>query len=304
VKYGWTAILLITGIAGDASAASFDCAKASLPIEKTICADPALSKADEALAAAWRASLAASLDKPALRNDQGEWLRGRTGNASELTSAYRERIDALNDLAGKWSAMPRVFAVDDLKKTCFVTPEADASSTCQVDESGKVEGDDKLFYQLRSFHDGDLRTSGGAVVFEAPSLTPLVGAYGDSAHYDRPKVVTPPVGTLLWIPGYLEGTGNFSAEQLYAWRDGSWQDIDIDSWKAEMARRLSGGLYVAKGIFPDYRAMTAATPIWRPIDGNCCPTAGRAVVRLGLKDRRLTITDMRVTLGRAAAEAQ
>ena len=42
--------------------------------------------------------------------------------------------------------------------------------------------------------------------------------------------------------------------------------------------------------------MTGATPLWTPTDGNCCASGGRAVFRLGLKDRRLTLEDLKVTL--------
>ena len=54
-------------------------------------------------------------------------------------------------------------------------------------------------------------------------------------------------GIMLWIPGHMEGTGNFNAEQLYVSRDGLWQDIDTSAWKSDMARRWQHGLYAAEG---------------------------------------------------------
>jgi uncharacterized protein len=41
-----------------AEAASFDCAKAATPHEKLVCGDPALSSADEHLAASFQAAIA------------------------------------------------------------------------------------------------------------------------------------------------------------------------------------------------------------------------------------------------------
>lgn len=303
----WVTVLAAVALfAGPARGASFDCAKAASPIEKLICGDPALSSADEALATAWRDGLAATLDRPALREDQRQWQRNRGTVAADLLTSYRNRIDQLNAATGKWRALPRVFAPDKLNTTCFVTPDADANQTCRVEESGKVEGDDKLFYQLQGFRDGDLWTDGGAAVFAADpaGLVPVLTAHGDAAHYDRPATPRSPAGTLLWIPGHMEGTGNFNAERLYFSHDGSWEDIDTTSWQDDMARRLPHGLYAAKGIYPDYRKMTAATPLWGPTDGNCCPSGGRATFRLGLKDRRLSLEDIRITLGRAAAERE
>lgn len=58
-----------------AGAASFDCAKARSPIEKAICATPELSRADEELAAAYRAALASFPVPGFVRETQRAWLR-------------------------------------------------------------------------------------------------------------------------------------------------------------------------------------------------------------------------------------
>jgi uncharacterized protein len=298
------ALFAVLAIASPAHAASFDCARAVSPLEHKICADPALSAADEALARAWRDALAATLDRPALRDEQRQWRHDPNATAAELETAWRRRVAELNAAAAAWRAVPRGFATVQLNTSCFVTPETDTDLTCRVDESGAVAGDPALSYQLQSLFDGTLRMSGGAVVFSAAAnrLTPLLAAHGDTAHYNRPEVVPSPAGPLLWIPGHIEGTGNFNAEQLHLLRDGEWDDIDTTFWQADMARRLPKGRYAAKGIYPDYRTMNATTPLWRPGDANCCPTGGRAAVRLGLRDRRLVIEDLKVTPGKSAAK--
>lgn len=74
-------LIALTLLAGTAArAASFDCAKATTPQEKAICASPALSGADDRMAAAYRKALA---DIPmemreAIRADQRSWLRSRS----------------------------------------------------------------------------------------------------------------------------------------------------------------------------------------------------------------------------------
>ncbi len=70
------AILTTIGLTPEARAASFDCSKAAKPHEKIICADPNLSKADEALSQAYSrlmADLPGAL-KPALQKSQRSWL--------------------------------------------------------------------------------------------------------------------------------------------------------------------------------------------------------------------------------------
>jgi uncharacterized protein len=92
-----------------AHAASFDCAKAKTAQEKAICGTPALSVADDQMAAAYKAWLAAAQPDWAagIRQDQIVWLRFRDAScpaadaaadlAACLNDIYKERI---NDLQG------------------------------------------------------------------------------------------------------------------------------------------------------------------------------------------------------------
>lgn len=81
-----------------ASAASFDCAKASTLVENAICANPELSRRDEALASLYQAALK---QDPAIRADQLNWLRERNRCIDErcLINAYDRRIDELRSLS-------------------------------------------------------------------------------------------------------------------------------------------------------------------------------------------------------------
>jgi uncharacterized protein len=70
-------LVLLLLASGAAQAASFDCAKARTPQEKTICASPGLSQADDKMAAAYKDVLAAVPREitTKVREDQRLWLR-------------------------------------------------------------------------------------------------------------------------------------------------------------------------------------------------------------------------------------
>jgi uncharacterized protein len=100
-------ILLLASSTAAAHSASFDCAKAHTPQEKAICASPELSKADDGMAAAYQAALAAAPPEfhDRIRDAQRAWIRRISlnclpGNPNRpldacLHDAYKARTDAL-----------------------------------------------------------------------------------------------------------------------------------------------------------------------------------------------------------------
>jgi uncharacterized protein YecT (DUF1311 family) len=95
--------------AGLATAASFDCAKAGNATEKAICADPGLSRQDEALAALYQRQLELPDTGPwgtILRRDQREWIAVRNreckGNVDCLNQDYQRRIAYLSHPLLQW----------------------------------------------------------------------------------------------------------------------------------------------------------------------------------------------------------
>lgn len=85
------------------SSPAFDCDRATLPIQKLICADPELSKLDVAVARAYAVSISRAnpSDIKDLQTHQQEWLRKRNGCsvASDARScaldAYKTRLSEL-----------------------------------------------------------------------------------------------------------------------------------------------------------------------------------------------------------------
>jgi uncharacterized protein len=296
--------LFILPAAGPVGAASFDCTKADTAVEETICDDPALSKADERLAEAYASALAVTLAPGALQVEQSQWLgrRNKLIGAGPLQLAYRARIAELTEAADKWRKVPREIAAESAAKTCVLPPDPPDGS-CRLESFGAIN--EALRYQIQAYRDGDLRTAGGVAIFQVASqhLVPLVLTAVDTAHFDAPHLAQ--AGHLLVIPGHLEGTGNFNAELVYRLgSDGQLHEVDTESWLMELPRRLPKGLGAWKGVYPDYDTLTAETPLWKEGDGNCCPTGGRAFIRLDLRNRRLAIVDVRTKLGEAAAQGE
>ena len=85
------------------TAASFDCSKAHLPIEKLICSDAHLSKIDDDLAAAYEQAIAKTGSKSTITQWQWEWSRysavASCKNAQCLETAISSRIALLQNVA-------------------------------------------------------------------------------------------------------------------------------------------------------------------------------------------------------------
>ena len=103
------AVLLMIGLIlpfASVHAASFDCKKAKSKLEKRICSDPALSKADEQLAKAYRDALKSFVIPGFIKDSQRAWLNsapscltaGSADDPHSLTCAalYAARIEALH----------------------------------------------------------------------------------------------------------------------------------------------------------------------------------------------------------------
>jgi len=110
ISLGALALLASLACAPAASAASFDCAKAGTPTEKAICRDPAVSKLDEDVAAAFKATLAfwpAGDWKAYILTEQRNWLKDRNSickaDADCLKQDYERRLIYLKSPDLKWT---------------------------------------------------------------------------------------------------------------------------------------------------------------------------------------------------------
>ena len=100
--------------AGNAPAASFDCAKAGTAVEKMICGDAGLSKLDEEMSGAYKAASqrCENEDKAQLKSAQLQWLKERNNCADSvcIRKSYQTKID---DLTASCTDKPRyAFCLD------------------------------------------------------------------------------------------------------------------------------------------------------------------------------------------------
>jgi uncharacterized protein len=101
MKSGWWLALGFTLVAGNVSAASFDCSKAVSFAEREICKDGYLSRTDEMLAVAYANALKYAGDPDSLRQSQRQWLAVRNECTTQkcLDQTIGARIQALEALA-------------------------------------------------------------------------------------------------------------------------------------------------------------------------------------------------------------
>jgi uncharacterized protein len=100
------------GVAGNAVAQSFDCAKAQTSVERMVCADRAIAELDEYLGRYYAASRAEIPGAAAcLQTDQAQWLkltRDACADGACLKSAYLNRLAELDPLQPGATALKNV----------------------------------------------------------------------------------------------------------------------------------------------------------------------------------------------------
>jgi len=82
-------------------AAGFDCSKASIPVEKSICSDSRLSELDDLLIKAYKKAMAnaTASEMDVLKSQQRAWLanvRNKCQDSVCLVQVYNERLTSLN----------------------------------------------------------------------------------------------------------------------------------------------------------------------------------------------------------------
>lgn len=118
-----------------AQAASFDCAKAYTPIEKTICADGQLSELDSQLMQVYKKSLTESASADVIKAEQRLWLKEVRNSCQDVTclkSAYSNRISALTA-----SPIPNVLESDKAATQDNRHPEQQASQTANTEPASE-----------------------------------------------------------------------------------------------------------------------------------------------------------------------
>ncbi len=289
-------------------AASFDCAKARPGPESLVCSNPELSQLDSQMAADYRATLAVTPRPVAERLAQRSWVaerdKGEATNvgtetrpftADEMKNVYRERLKAMAEeraLVAKAHAM--TVHLPDIGVSCVPLSGA---NNCKVESFGQVKGPASLgplWYQIQGpTTDDDFMR--GVVVFEAvgpDALRPIIWDFQEGTHYGDVELIKSPDGWLLHTQATADGTGVFNEDMLFHQVDGHWRDIDITTWTTDLAKHLPKDRQVWKGVFFDFNKMTANTGLWKPDDGNCCPTGGQADLKFKIVGDKMEIVSV------------
>lgn len=112
-------IAVLIGLTSPAFSASFDCAKASSPVEKLICPDRLLNKLDEALGKNYSYLLKSAPDdaeKKDIRDRQRSWVIGRNkcADISCLIEAYKDRLDDMCPTTPRFGKDPDCLDFNDV----------------------------------------------------------------------------------------------------------------------------------------------------------------------------------------------
>jgi uncharacterized protein len=145
-------------VAGAESIPSFDCRKASSPIEETICGNADLARMDRHLTSVWRALVRPYNDErqiAEIRADQNRWLVARNACDRDVRcthAAYRDRLNRLSG-ADPAASMAGVFEVarigafalyplgDEYLVSVQTAEPKSGAWTCEVTGRARSDGD-------------------------------------------------------------------------------------------------------------------------------------------------------------------
>jgi len=131
------------------------------------------------------------------------------------------------------------------------------------------------------------RVSGGSLLH--PTWYEMNDGWIGVSWYEQPRILSTPLGPVLFVPLRFSGTGSLNDDRYLVWREAAWKRLDSTSWHRELTAWLPDGHAVWKGVVLDLERMRAETPVWKEHDGNCCPTGGSIKVELALDEDTLVI---------------
>jgi hypothetical protein len=290
------AISLLLVAAMPVHAETFDCHQPTSPLARLICNDATLRAADADENGVYDSATLASLDRPALRDEERVWFAHEIlpynwfaqHNApidnAKIIEAYRRRSDALRQETRDWRKLRHSAPGATLTATCLALPQR--SGDCTVAAFAPIEGAPLLRYQQQSYA---LPAAVSAVIIFAAvpdhqdEWLPLAVASSANA-LTPPQAIASPAGTLLIIAG-----SDSDASALYRLDKDALQDIDDRSWLETIRSRLPDGLIVSSEIVADYGKMQAVTKVTRS-QSTCCPVGSVATIDLTIADDRIAVS--------------
>jgi len=262
--------------------------------------------AQEAVARAEADYMAATPLPVDARDEAREWrLWWQETDPAERPAMEAERIAELERAAARDRQLAdHVTDFDRLATACPpLGPDA-----CRVEAAGVMlmPADAETGTPARSLYWQQLRTGGrwdmprAAVILYTPMADGRLKArtwVQTAIVHEPPVLIEGQEALYVAVPGYHDGTGRANADVLFRWTpdaDRPFTQIDVTSWKADLAGQLPPGLEVWKGVGYRWPALMAETSLWQADDANCCPTGGDAWLSLVIEGDRLVIEHLQV----------
>lgn len=248
---------------------------------------------DPAAERAFAAARAVSPTPSRIDRERAEWRLERAETAERPEIDARWTAHWAGSAARDAAIRGRSLAPGDLSRGCFDI----GIQGCESPLGGYLRIRDRpLMWQVQAgFTEEDGRVDGYVLLAGNDRLRPLVWG-SEGVAYDPPKLIW--IGDVAYvaIPGVMAGTGAFNADALYRFSpdaDRPLTEIDNTGWRdTDLPTLLPPGLEIWKGVAFFYEGLTARTSLWRPSDGNCCPTGGEATLTFEIRDDRLVLTGL------------
>lgn len=178
---------------------------------------------------------------------------------------------------------------------------------CRVTESGAVDaagatGTSRTHYALYCVGpeaaSGPCELQGAALFLDqgAGRISRFLMRLDDPGEMDigAPSIGRAGPDTVLELPVSVSGTGAFSDDDAFFFRQDHWTRLDIQCWESDLQQHLPAGTSVDKGVNLNLDGLTAQAWLYREGDANCCPTGGSADVTLKRVGDRLAIESLQI----------
>lgn len=247
---------------------------------------------ERAAQAAFAAARAATPTPLRLDREHQEWRLDRQSEGADPGDTDERWADRWRAAAARDSkARSLAVALDSLPGRCVDIGLDNCLST--MGGYLNIRGE-PLMWQLQQGSTDEDGVSGGYVLMTGSDrLRPEAWSH-DGAWYDTPRAFWIGERAYVAVPGFMAGAGAYNADALYRFTPGAdhpLTEIDNESWRdIDLPALLPTGLEIWKGVSFSYDGMTARTALWRPSDGNCCPSGGEATLEFEIRGDRLVLT--------------
>jgi hypothetical protein len=99
--------------------------------------------------------------------------------------------------------------------------------------------------------------------------------------------------TVLAVRNRVLGAGAFYEERYWLLTPNRPLALDLSPVSAALKPLLPAGYGIWKGYGLNMERLCYSMPVWKPDDGNCCPTGGSVYVKFAIRGGRIAVTGRR-----------